>query len=229
MFKIASHRGGNSWGNIFQSIQNKYDYMELDVHLTADNYLVVQYSPTIKINECNVYIQDIKYKMLSSSTKKQLLLLSDVLSYAKGKIGVIIDIKRGYTFYHDIGIYVANLIEKMSMYTSTWIISFDHYCLIQAKKYNSNVQIALMYVARPYNEQKYWLEANADGIEVCNDYLVSQTVELAHNNNVKLIGWCTKNFDELKWLAELKIDIITVDMDKVFINYLKTLERYKNE
>lgn len=225
MYKIAAHRGGNSWDNLFAAMQKGYDYVELDVHLSCDNYLLVQYSPKVQINGEIIYIQDLYYSQLSVQQKNDFLLLSDIFSFVRDKIGVIIDIKHGYDYYRKIGIEVANLIRKFEMYQNTWVISFDHKCLIEAKQYDPNVNIALMYVAHLYDEEKYWIQANTDGVEICNEYLNFEIANKVHSSNLTLIGWCTKDFRELEWLIRLRTDIITIEQEDCYLNFLRTKRR----
>lgn len=228
-FKIAAHRGGNTWSGIFDAIEKGYDYIELDVHLSGDNCLIVQYSPVAEIAGERLYIQELMYNALPEKNKAGLLLLSDVLHYVKDKIDVVLDIKRGRDFYQDIGVKVADLIGRMDMYKNTWIISFDHKCLIQAKEFEPRVRIAPMYVARISDESVYWRSVHADGVEVCNDYLDFETVKHAHEMDMHLLGWCTEDIAVLKWLAELGIDIITIEQKDYYLDYLNTLKGADNE
>lgn len=221
MFKIAAHRGGNSWSDLLISIEKGFDCVELDVHLSHDNYVLVQYSPKVHINGKVIYIQDLCYAQLSAAEKGDLLLLSDVLAFSKGKIDVVIDIKRGRDYYPQIGERVADIIGQFEMYNNTWVISFDHCCLIEAKRHDPFIKIALMYVARPYDEESYWKNANTDGIEVCNDYLDAEIAGKAHAFNIVLIGWCTKDFDEIDWLIDLGTDIITIELENCYLDYVK--------
>lgn len=225
MFKIAAHRGGNSWTRIYEAIKKKYDYIELDVHLSSDQYLIVQYSPEIQINGEKIYIQNLQYAKLSEENKKKILLLSDVLAYTQNKIGVVIDIKKGVTFYNDIGSRVADLVRTIGAIQHTWLISFDHCCLWEAKRIVPEIKIAPMYVARLHNEDSYWEKLHSDGIEICNDYLEEKTVICAHERNLKVLGWCTTSIEELRWLTSLNLDIITIEQEDFYLSYLKELKK----
>lgn len=227
MFEIAAHRGGNSWSGIYEAIKKGYDYIELDVHLSSDKYLIVQYSPKVQIDGENIYIQNLQYDKLSIENKNKLLLLSDVLLYAKGRIGVVIDIKRGYDFYENIGRRIADLVKILDVYRYTWLISFDHCCLWETKQYEPKIKVAPMYVARLYDEERYWENLHSDGIEICNDYLEQNTVVCAHARNLKVLGWCTTDVEELKRLVSLKLDIITIEQEDFYLNYLKELKENK--
>lgn len=222
MFRIAAHRGGNSWDSLYDAVEKGYDYVELDVHLSHDNYLLVQYSPKVQINDEIIFIQDLCYTQLSVEQKNNFLLLSDVCTFAKNKIGIIIDIKRGHDYYYKIGIEVANLIRKLELYQSTWVISFDHRSLIEAKQYEPKINVAVMYVARLYNEEQYWYNANTDGVEICNEYLNFNIAQKVHSSNLTLIGWCTKDYTELDWLIRLDTDIITIEQEDCYLDYLET-------
>lgn len=225
MIQIAAHRGGNSWSSLLEAIQKGYDYVELDVHLTKDMELIVQYSPKIEVDGKSIFIGDITFRDLPHEEKKGLILLQDVLEYTRDKISVVIDIKKGPDFYSEIGKKTAELIQKTNAHSFVWLISFDHHCLVEAKKHDFNIRIAPMYVARPYDEEKYWNSLGADGAEICNEYLTCESVQLAHRNNLKLLGWCTEDTDELQRLVSLGIDIITIEQDDRYYNLLRTLER----
>lgn len=225
MFQIAAHRGGNSWPSIFEAIQKGYDYIELDVHQSKDGELIVQYSPLTQINGTVLYIRDLIFCQLTNEEKRRLILLNDVLTFAHNKIGVVIDIKKGDFFYPGIGQNISKLIHDTNSYLRTWVIAFDHQCLTAVKKYDSKVRIAPMYVARLDMETDYWRSTMADGIEICNDYLCRESAELAHKNGLKLLGWCTENMDELLCLVNLGVDIITIEQNDRYLDYLRSIER----
>ena len=225
MFQIAAHRGGNSWPSIYEAVLKGYDYIELDIHQSQDGELIVQYSPLAQINEKKIYIRDMMFCQLSDEEKHRLILLQDVLTYAHNKIGVVIDIKKGEFFYRGIGQKTAKLIHDTNSYLSTWVISFDHHCLTEAKRYDSKVRTAPMYVARLDNETEYWKSTMADGVEICNDYLCRESADLAHRNGLKLLGWCTEDLDELLRLVDLGVDIITIEQDNRYFDFLHTAER----
>lgn len=225
MFRIAAHRGGNSWPCILEAVKKGYDYAELDVHLSKDGELIVQYSPIVEIFGNNILIRDLVFGNLSRKEKNGLILLRDILGFAQDKIGIVIDIKKGPDFYPEIGKKIAKLIQDTNSYPWVWVISFDHQSLVEAKKYDSNVQVAPMYVARIHDEEKYWKSIFADGIEICNDYLTYGSVQLAHKNKLKVLGWCTENMDELRRLVDFGIDIITIEQEDRYYNFIRSLER----
>lgn len=224
MFLIAAHRGGNSIDSIVDSIEKKYDYVELDVHLSYDKELIVQYSPLVCINNSIKYIEDIRYHKLSKTDRERLLLLEDVFKITKGKIGIIIDIKHGISFYPHIGKYVAEKIKEYDLCKETWIISFDHMCLDEAKNHIPSVKISPMYVARIFEEYKYWERIRADGIEICNEYLDQESIRVAHRMGLTMIGWCSQDREELLNLVKMGIDIITIEKDDPILDLLQTIQ-----
>lgn len=221
MFKIAAHRGGNSWDSLYDAIEKGYDFAELDVHLSHDDYLIVQYSPIVHIVGRDIYIKDLCYSELPDGDKKNLILLSDVFTEAKGKIDIIIDIKCVSSWYSNIEIRIANLIREYNFYQNCWVISFNHNYLTQLKEYDQHINTALMYVGCLSDEKSYWKRTMADGVEVCIDYFTADTAENAHKLGLKLIGWCTEDFGELDRLISHNTDIITIEQEDKFLNYLK--------
>lgn len=224
MFSIAAHRGGNTVDSIIDSIDKKYDYVELDVHLSSDGKIIVQYSPLVCINGTSNHIENIRYYELDQIDKDKLLLLEDVFEITKGKIGVIIDIKHGTRFYPHIGKCVAEKIAEYDLFNETWIISFDHKCLNEAKKTNPSVKISPMYVARLFDECNYWKNNCADGIEICNEYLDQDSISMAHRMGLTMIGWCSQDSEELLKLVKMGIDIITIEKDDPILSRLRTIQ-----
>lgn len=221
MFKIAAHRGGNSWESLYDAIEKGYDFVELDVHLSHDNFLIVQYSPKVHIDGKDIYIKDLCYAKLPDEHKKSLILLSDIFTETKGNIDIIIDIKCVSGWYADVEFQIVNLIREYNFYRNCWVISFNHNYLTKIKEYDQHVNTALMYVACISDEKSYWMRTNADGVEVCIDYFTTDTAENAHKLGLTLIGWCTKDFNALDRLISHDTDIITIEQEDRFLNYLK--------
>lgn len=82
-----------------------------------------------------------------------------------------------------------------------------------------------MYVGCISDEEYYWRCTKANGVEVCIDYFTSETAQNAHKLGLKLIGWCTRDFDELDRLISHDTDIITIDQEDRFLSYLKNKRR----
>lgn len=217
--KFAIHRGGNSWPNIKQAIMSGYDFVELDVHLSLDDVLIVQYESEIIIGEEYIPIANLNYFERSPKEQQNILLLKDILAFAKGKIGIIIDIKKGKQYYPEIGKRVATVISEYGDVDNTWVISFDHQCLLEVKMKNQSIKIAPMYVARLVYEEKYFAQLLADGVEVCLDYLDENTVKLVHSRGLYLIGWCASDSNDLQKLLKFKTDIVTINWnDRILLS-----------
>lgn len=125
------------------------------------------------------------------------------------------------SWYSDIEIRIANLIREYDFYRNCWVISFNHNYLTKIKEYDQHINTALMYVGCISDEKSYWKRTKADGVEVCIDYFTADTAENAHKLGLKLIGWCTEDFCELDKLISHDTDIITIEQEDRFLNYIK--------
>ncbi|MEF9840887.1 MAG: glycerophosphodiester phosphodiesterase family protein [Lachnospiraceae bacterium] len=115
----------------FQSAVKENLAIELDIHLTKDNQIVVFHDDSLK-RVCNVsgIIKDWTYEELSAlhlfNTSEKIPLLSDVLSYIDGRVPLLIEIK---SHKNDTAIchYAYELLQK---YTGTYLIqSFNSFAL----------------------------------------------------------------------------------------------------
>lgn len=213
MLELAAHRGGNTMQELRECIEEGYDYAELDVHMTADGFLIVCHDGWKKVGNYRFSVGDMTYQELCNATCQNILLLEEVLEISKNQIGLIIDLKKGRDFYSHIGAKAAELILEREMCRQTWIISFDHESLVDAKKLYPDVRIAPMYVARIYDDVRYWQSIRADGVEICNEYLDKEMIDRAHDKKLRMIGWCINLIDELEWMAQSGVDILTIPKD----------------
>lgn len=214
---IVAHRAGNTFETFKMATEMGADIIELDVHMTKDRCLAVQYEPFVKIGGKTTYLGNVTLSDLNKQKMKMhaspILLLQDVLDWArKANTKLMIDIKNGPVFYQNIHIEVARLVYDRHMEENVWVISFDHKCIYDFKHQDEfPLKAGILYVARLSNLKEIIQLVGADLIETHNKYLTPETVTEAHDAGAKVCGWSTDEPHEIERLLELSVDMITAE------------------
>ncbi|QEE15919.1 glycerophosphodiester phosphodiesterase [Promethearchaeum syntrophicum] len=146
---IIAHRGfnkkypENTMLAFRKAIEAKADYIELDVHFSADKEFVVIHNYTTG----NVANQDLVVKGTHLNILKSLDIgegekiptLQEVIDLCKGKIGINIEIKA-----EGLAESVVNMVEKNGMIDDIIISSFIHSEVAQAKKLKPEINCATL-------------------------------------------------------------------------------------
>ncbi len=95
--------------------------------------------------------------------------LEEVLLFAQNKSCYLnIEIKQLPRFYPDIAKLVVQTVEKCNMLDRVWVSSFDHYQLVEVKRYNPNIPTAILCKDRLYNPGDYCVDiVGADAYHPC--------------------------------------------------------------
>ena len=207
---IIAHRAGNSLDTLFNALEEGADIIEVDVHLTRDNIPVAQYLPYIlSIHSEKKYFSEYDFSFFKDY---DVVPIDKLLILAKEKsFRLLLDIKKGKIFYPNIGMRLAKMIAALDLQNYVELISFDHKCLVEAKSNYPIVRIGLLYIARLFCLEAVIKSTQPDFIEICEDYLDTESVELAKSMAVDVYGWGTDDTDTLLWYRKLGMKAVTVN------------------
>lgn len=140
---IIAHRGFHKKYNentlkAFTSAIGIADFVEMDIHRTKDNKLIVYHNPDLKINSKKYYIEELTYSEILKQ-KNNIPLFENVLKELKGKIKLLIEIKS-----RNIENEVIKLIKKYLNYNDFKIISFDYNILGKIKNIDKKISVGLI-------------------------------------------------------------------------------------
>jgi glycerophosphoryl diester phosphodiesterase len=205
---IIGHRGfkkkypENTLLSFEKAIEFEADYVELDVHLTLDNELVVSHDGNTA--RCGNIAYNIRQtpletlKTVDMGQGQQIPTLQEVIDLCKGKIGIQIEIK-----HEGLAEKVARSVEENDMIDDVGISSFIHSELQEVKKINPNIWCASLEPAGPKNiftgflaKKIFIAEAErlqADAIHPLYFYVNSNFVQAAHTHNKMVVPWTPDN------------------------------------
>lgn len=221
---ITAHRGSslkardNSIEAINIAIEEKADYIEIDVRRTKDNKLVLSHDDvfiknsgeSFNISESN--FNDINRKRIFSIGKDdKIVTLEKALKVIRGKSKINIDLKVN----NDEGLIskiAAELIEKYKLEEEVIITSSNYGVLLKIRGYNSNIKIG--YITRSLEEDFNIDEI--DAISIAYEGLNERVVERVHQLGKEIFVWTVNNEEEGQRAIYLGVDnIITNDVIRI--------------
>lgn len=159
--EVAAHRGSekrapeNSMEAIALAVEEGADYVEIDVRLTKDGFVVLSHDEDLmrtagvnkKVSELT-YEQLLQYDISGSFHKKygevRIPTLEAVLDYTRGKVTLIIELKPNE---NDAGIAEATMeiLTRKEMVGKCLIQSFDYNCLKKVKEINPEQECGIIF------------------------------------------------------------------------------------
>ncbi len=179
--KILAHRGASGYApeNTVSAIhmalfEMPCDGIEIDVHLTKDNRLVVIHDDSVdRTTDGKGLIKDYTYEELlrfnafgkfkDRYPTEKIPTLDEVLSLVKksGKM-INIEIKNGSSFYPEIEEKVIEKLYEYSLESSTLLSSFDHSAMKKCKEIDKFVRTGLLCRKRVDDAKEYGKIHHAD-------------------------------------------------------------------
>ncbi|HHT80362.1 MAG TPA: hypothetical protein GXZ69_03845 [Spirochaetales bacterium] len=221
---VQGHRGalGHVPENTLPSFEAGYkmgaDVLELDVHLSADNQLVVMHDPEVsRTTNGTGRIKDMTVKQIKELdagihfsekyANTRVPLLSEVLEWAKDKIPLIIEIKGDPFPAPGIEKMVVDEVTKFDMLDKVLVISFYHESVKKIKEYSS-ILTGILYTGRPIDPVQMTRQANADSFRCYWKYLHADDIKMAHEAGMWVSCWGADTEEDFAQVAEIGIDSI---------------------
>lgn len=228
-----AHRGDssnfpeNTMLSFKEAIKKGADGIELDVHKTRDNELVVIHDETVDRTYLGRgYVKDYSLKELSvlkSRSRKfrnnkecYIPTLIEVLELIKDT-GLIlnIEIKNDLIKYNNIEEDVIELVKKYQMMDRVIISSFNHESLLKCKEICSEIKTGMLYSSQIENFDAYVKKYKVDALHPSFFLVSEEYIKQAHQNNLQ-VNVYTVNIPELmKMLIRWDIDGIITDCPSI--------------
>ena len=195
---LVGHRGAmavapeNTFPSFEAGLAGGADILELDVQRTADNQIILFHDTFLesKTGERGM-IKDYPAKFLQSLdvgsffgeafAGTKMPLLDEVLSWAKNRTTLMIELKHGPFFDPPLDEAVVRLIEDHGMVDNVVIISFDQFALQRVKQFNPHITTSLIYLGPFLNPLALVDGMDVDSLSPATNFLTQEEVKLIQN------------------------------------------------
>lgn len=236
--KVIAHRGfssiapENTMTAFEKAIEIGADYLELDVHRTKDDSLVVIHDKSIARVSCDSLtsnISEMTYKELQGVSAgycskfhdkyrdERIPTLLEVLELAKNKIKVCIELK-----VEGAEEKVLQLVDQLDMEDQVIIFAFDYRTLAKIRHLNKSIKI--LYLISYVNQYSidYAKVINVDAIGAgYGTEITKELVDQIHENNMELWKWTVDKEEDMKQLISLGVDGIITNRPDVALEIRK--------
>jgi len=240
MLKAVAHRGWsgqapeNTLAAFSLAVENSAILaIELDVHLSKDGVPVVIHDYTLdRTTNGNGLVSDYTVEELRAFDAGQwfdnrfsgekIPLLEEVLTLAKGKTKVFIELKQKAHFYKDIEVKVVQLIQQLNMQQEVLVISFDHESLMKVKELDSSLQIGLVYLGVTTLQAEQVLHTGASYIGLHHEFITKEFVNSLKDLDVLIGVWTVNDADAIGKLETISRDLcITTNHPELLVENKK--------
>lgn len=225
--KILAHRGASAYApeNTLAAIKMALFEMpcegiEIDVHFSKDNKLVVIHDDTIdRTTDGKGAVKDYTYEELlkfnafgkfkDKYPTEKIPTLDEVLSLVRdsGKM-INIEIKEGSRKYPGIEEAVIEKLYEYSLQGTTLLSSFDHECMKKAKEIDKNVRTGLLCRKRVENPKEYGKIHNADAYNYRYLCLTPKYVAELHSYGYEVNCYTPNAKFEINYMIKCGVDTV---------------------
>jgi len=224
---VIGHRGAAGYApeNTFAAFERglalQVDAIELDVHPTQDDELVVIHDPTldrttnghgIVVEHTLAQIRELDAGAWFDPAFKgeRVPIFKDVLAWARDRTRLVIEIKQGPIFYPRIAEQVVELLTAAKMFEQVMVISFDHFSVKQVKELQPKIATGVLYAGRCIDAVALARNAGADSLMPHWGLLTKEEVEAGHQANLFIAPWGEASQD-YHMLVAAGVDALTAD------------------
>jgi len=222
--QISAHRGVCSEApeNTLPAIELAIDYLadsvEIDVQCTEDGVVVVFHDTSLKrvtgvsravANMTFEELRELDAAVYSDPVYQgtPIPTLEEVMEVVKGRINLIIELKRNKSG-DDLVEKVLALIDEYDMEHQCVIQSSDYQYLRQVKEFNPNLTTGYILSTAIGN---YYDNEYIDFFCVRSAFVTRSTVNQAHAAGKEIFAWTVNSKDELERMKRIQVDTIITD------------------
>jgi glycerophosphoryl diester phosphodiesterase len=192
---LVGHRGAmgvapeNTMAAFQTGLNGGADILELDLQLTADKQPIVFHdTELLPKTGVNGWIGDYSAEFLQTLDVGRYFsdeyagttmpLLHELLTWAKGKIPLMIELKHGPAFVPELDELVVHMIKDFGMEDEVVLTSFDQFALERVKKLATNITTSFIYITRVRNPLTMVEGLVLDALSPATDFMTLEEVKL---------------------------------------------------
>lgn len=224
---VIGHRGAagyapeNTMVSFERGIALRADAIELDIHPTKDGELVVIHDPTLErttnghglvATHTLAQLQELDAGSWfhPSFKNERIPTLREVLSWARGRTKVVIEVKHGPIFYPQVEELLLAVLDETRMRSEVLVISFDHHSVRKVKQLAADVPTGVLYAGRCIDPVALARAAGADALMPYWPLLTREEVEAAHAADLSIAPWGGPEQD-YRFILATGVDAVAAD------------------
>lgn len=239
---IFAHRGSkanrpeNTLAAFEEAARVQSDGIELDVHLTKDQEVVVMHDE--KVNRTTNGTGQIKQFTLrdlqeldagswfsGNYRKEKVPTLKEVLELLSDYSGVInIELKTDRNVYPGIEERVVRIVDAYRANLPVVYSSFNHESLIRLKKTDASADVALLLWERLAEPWRYTQQVGATAQHLWEPSAFSDTAKQLHQHNIKVRAWTVNKPKHMQLAFQMRLDALITDYPEVALDLRKSYE-----
>jgi glycerophosphoryl diester phosphodiesterase len=235
---IFAHRGAagqapeNTLASFRLALEQHCDVIELDIHLSKDNQIVVCHDESVtRTSNGSGLIRGMtaaEIKKLDAGSwfdpkfaEEKMPLLSEVFELVPSEIGINIELKKDY------GGQLQLLIELVRHYNrmdSVIFSSFDHKLLYRLKQMTPEAKVSLVYDCKMFDPVQMIRHFGEDIYSIHANYLMIDKEDIAavRQNGQHVIVWTCNRAEEIKTLFDMGVSGVITDYISHAKNEIRT-------
>ncbi|MDE2058573.1 MAG: glycerophosphodiester phosphodiesterase [candidate division NC10 bacterium] len=224
----VAHRGAsalapeNTMAAFEKAIDLEADAIELDLHVSRDDELVVIHDYTLdRTTDGRGPVHALSLKELKRLdagrwfgerfTGQRIPTLAEVLDRFGGQVPLALEVKAGSAFFRGIEERVVAVLREHQAIEQVAVASFDHHALVRLKELEPSLRTAALLVGRPMSMSTVALPSKADAMALeCN--LVTKTeIDACRAAGLQLVVWVVNEPARMRHFIDLGADGIITD------------------
>ena len=223
-----AHRGAsalapeNTMSGFETALELGADALELDLHLTRDNEIVVIHDYTLdRTTDGSGPVHERSLEELKrldagrwfgpAFAGERIPTLSEVLDRFVGKVPLALEVKAGSTFFPGIEEKVVSALRERAAIDQAAVASFDHYALRRLKEIEPTIRTAALLVGRPVSLSALAGPAKADGLALEASFVTKTEVEACRAAGLHIVVWVVNDPVQMRHFIGLGVDGIITD------------------
>lgn len=210
---LTGHRGAaelepeNTLLSIQKAIDLEVDQIEIDVHLTRDQNLVVIHDTTVdRTTDGQGAVADLtlaEIKQLDAGKGERIPTLQEVIDLVRGKVVLQIELKGPDTAEP-----VVRTVERNSIENEILLTSFVHDRLREARRLNPGLALGALWSNPPDDACEQAVDMGALGIHIQYENIDAQLVQKAHGHGLLIRAWNPDTAEEIQQMIDLGVDAV---------------------
>jgi glycerophosphoryl diester phosphodiesterase len=220
---IMGHRGAaalepeNTLLSISRAMELGVDAVEIDVHLSKDNQVVVIHDPTLDRTTNGTGLVSSyslkELKGLDAGKGEKIPTLQEVVDLTEKRVKLVIELKEEGAESQ-----VVDLMNHNHLWDNVYVISFWHRLVKRVKEMDNKIKTGVLLVGCPV-DVSVAVQASADALVMRYTFVERQFVDIAHKEGLKVFIWNIDDPHLVKPYADMGVDGIGSNDPQVLVDY----------